>query len=264
MNRHRNRITSVMAMQARDRGTWYVIPWSVLGAGFIIVLCLALLIRMLSGDATPVYTGALAVFYFVMLMTGIGAVIRAFPFAIGFGARRRDYLLGTLVWGGVVCAVSAILLGLLSLIEASVVKNWGVGLHFFHLPFISDGSPLRQFCWSYDHDMACAQSDPSYLRGGLPLSQFWVSFVLLVFMFLLGLLLGSVYQRFGRTGEYVFAGAAFLLLSVFVLLSSYLGWWGAIVGWLALQTAPVLGVWLIPLIAICALASSALLRKATV
>lgn len=258
------RIESVVVMQARDRGTWFVIPWSVLGAGFVIVLFMDLLIRALSGGATPIYTGALAVFYFVILLSGIGAVIRAFPFAVSFGARRRDYLLGTLAMGVAVCAAWAILLGLLSLVEADVIKNWGVGLHFFHLPFFSDGSPLRQFCWSYYQDQACARSDPSYLSGGLPLWQFWVSFVLLLFMYLLGLLLGSIYQRFGRLGEYLFAGIVFLLLSVFVLLSSYLGWWGAIFGWLGQQTAAVLVLWLLPLCAICVLASYALLRKATV
>jgi hypothetical protein len=259
-----NRIASVLVMHARDRVTWFLIPASVLGAGFAIVLLIALSIDLLWGGATPVYTGALAVFYFVMLSGGATPVSGTFPFAVGFGTRRRDYLLGTLAWGVAVCAAWAILLGLLSLIEANVIKNWGVGLHFFHLPFFSDGSPLRQFCWSYYHDRYCAQSDPNYLSGGSPLGQFWVSFALLLFLYLLGLLLGSIYQRFARVGEYVFFGIAFLILSVFLLMSTYWYWWGAIFGWLAQQTAAALGLWLVPLIGCFALASYALLRKATV
>jgi hypothetical protein len=145
-----------------------------------------------------------------------------------------------------------------------VIKNWGMGLHFFHLPFFNDGSPLRQFCWSYYRDMACAQSDHNYFRGGSSLQQFWVYFVLLLFMYLLGLLLGSIYQRFGFVGEYIFFGIAFLFLSVFALLSTYWHWWGTIAGWFAQQTAAALGLWLVPLIAIFALVSYALLRKATV
>ncbi len=81
---------------------------------------------------------------------------------------------------------------------------------------------------------------------------------------LLGLLLGSIYQRFGRTGEFFFFGIVFLLLNVFVLLSSYWQWWGTISGWLVQQTAAALGVWLVPVMAIFVLASYALLRKATV
>jgi hypothetical protein len=259
-----NRIASIMAMHVRDRGTWLIIPWSVLGAGFAICLFITVSIDVLTGGRTPVYTGAVATFYFLMLVVGIGAVLRTYPFAIGFGALRRDFVLGTLATGVVACAVWAILLGLLSFIEADVIKNWALGLHFFHLPFFSDGAPLRQFCWSYYRDRACARSDPNYAGGGVSLQQFWVYFILLLFLYLLGLLLGSIYQRFGRAGEYVLSGIIFLLLSVFVLLSSYWNWWGAIFGWLAQQRAATLGLWLLPFAALFALASYLLLRKATV
>lgn len=259
-----NRTARVMVMHARDRVTWLLGPWIVLGAGFAICLLITLSIDVLFGGTTPVYTGALACIYFVMLIEAIGTVSGTFPFAVGFGTRRRDYLLGTLTWSIAFCACWAIVLGLLSLIEASVIKNWGVGLHFFHLPFFSDGSPLRQFCWSHYHDQACAQSDPNYFGGGSSWQQFWVYFALLLFMYLLGLLVGSIYQRFARTGIYVFLGGAFLLLSAFFLLSSYWSWWGAIFGWLAQQTAAGLAWWLVPLMALFALASYALLRKATV
>jgi hypothetical protein len=248
-------------MHARDRSTWFLGPWIVLGGSFAIVWFIALSIDLLWGGTTPVYTGALACIYIVMVLEGVATVIGTFPFAVGFGTRRRDYLLGTLAMAVAVCAAWAILLGLLSLIEASVIPNWGVGLHFFHIPFFSDGSPLRQFCWA---TYCSAQSDPNYFSGGSPLQQFWVSFVLLLFMYLLGLVLGSIYQRFGRTGEYIFFGVAFLLLSVFLLVSTYWNWWGAIFGWLAQQSAATLGLWLVPLIAFFALASYALLRKATV
>jgi hypothetical protein len=259
-----NRIASVMVMHARDRSTWFLGPWIVLGSSFAIVWFIALSIDLLWGGTTPVYTGALACIYIVMLLEGVATIIGTFPFAVGFGTRRRDYLLGTLAMAVAVCAAWAILLGLLSLIEANVIPNWGVNLHFFHLPFFSDGSPLRQFCWSYYHDRYCAQSDPNYLSGGSPLGQFWVYFALLLFLYLLGLLIGSIYQHFGRTGEFILFGIAFLLLSVFVLVSTYWHWWGAIFGWLAQQSAATLGLWLVPLMACFALVSYVLLRKATV
>ena len=49
-----------------------------------------------------------------------------------------------------------------------------------------------------------------------------------------------------------------------MLLSTYWHWWGTISGWLVQQTAAALGLWLVPVMAIFALASYALLRKATV
>ena len=141
------RIASVIVMQARDWRTWLVGPGIVLGATFVICLLIALCIDVLWKGSIPVYTGAVACLAVVMLAVAIGTVGGTFPFAVGFGRRRSDYLLGTLAWSVAYCACWAVLLGLLSLIEASVIKNWGVGLHFFHLPILSYGSPLRQFCW---------------------------------------------------------------------------------------------------------------------
>src|SRR5579883_988358 len=206
-----NRISSVVVMQARDRVTWIVIPASVLGAGFVIVLLMAVTIDMFTRGATPIYTGAVAVFYFVIAVEAVTALVGTFPFATGFGARRKDYLLGAIAWGAAICAAWAVALGLLSLIKADVIKNWGVGLHFFHLPFFSDSSSLRQFCWSYYRDLACAHADPSYARGAVSLAQFWVYFIFLLFLYEVGLLIGSVYLRFGRVGEFVLFGVVFLL-----------------------------------------------------
>ena len=58
-----------------------------------------------------------------------------------------------------VSAAWAILLWVLSLIEGYLVPNWGVDLHFFHLPYLSNGSPV---------------------------AQLWVFFVVMLLMFFLG------------------------------------------------------------------------------
>jgi ABC-type multidrug transport system fused ATPase/permease subunit len=196
-----------------------------------------------------------------LLTAQMFAISGTFRFAVGFGVRRKDFFLGTLAMAIAVCAIWAILLGLLSLIEANVVKNWGVGLHFFHLPFFSDGAPLRQFCWT----TSCSvQANPNYFSNASPWQQFWVSFALLLFVYLLGLLIGSIYQRFGRTGEYLFFGGAVLLISAFLLMAGAAPWGSTLASWLAQQTAATLGVWLVPPMVCFALASYALLRKATV
>jgi hypothetical protein len=249
-------------MQARDRVSWFVIPGSALGAGFVIVWVIAVLVRLLARPDDEVFTGALAVFFSVMLATGFGMVTGTFPFAVSVGSRRRDYLLGTAGAAAAVCAAWAGALTLLSLVEAKVIKNWGVGLHYFHLPFFSGATPLREFCWT--SDAVCAQADPPYVRGGAPLEQLWFTYIFLLFLFMLGQLLGSVYHRFGRVGIYGALGVTLLLLSLFAVASSLWSWWGAIFGWLGQQTAAGLAWWLLPLAGLFALASYALLRKATV
>ena len=257
-----NRIASVTLMQARDRVSWFVIPASALGAGFVIVWVIDVLVRVLARPNDEVFTGAIAVFYAVMVATGFGMVTGTFPFTVSFGARRRDFLLGTIGAATAVSVAWAVALTALSFVEARVIKNWVVGLHFFHLPFFSGGTPLRVFCWT--SDAVCAQADPIYEQGGAPLQAFWFSFVSLLFLFLLGMLLGSVYQRFGRAGIYLALGVAFLLLTLFVIVSTGWGWWSAIFGWLGQQTIASVAWWLVLPATFFALASYALLRKATV
>lgn len=259
-----NRIISVMAMHARDRMLWLLTPWIALGGGFGIAWCIAFLVGIAGGhsDGFQTFTGALASIYIVILVTGASAVSGPFSFAVGFGTRRRDYFLGTLAMGSVVNAAWAIVLTLLSLIETNLIPNWGVGLHYFHLPFFSDGSALRQMCWT--SNIQCAQSDPNYFSDISPLRQIWVSFALLMFLYLLGVLLGSIYQRFGRTGISILLGVAFPLLTAFLLMSAYWSWWVAISGWLEQQHAATIELWLVPLMACFAIVSYGLLRKAPV
>jgi hypothetical protein len=40
-----NRITRIMVLHARQRGLWFVNPWGVFCAGFVIVWIIALFIR---------------------------------------------------------------------------------------------------------------------------------------------------------------------------------------------------------------------------
>ena len=232
-----NRIASVMVMHSRSRGSWFLTPLFVLSSGFTICLLIALSIHVFWSNNIPVYTGALATIYIVMVNQGAISVTSTFPFAVGFSVRRRDYLLGTLAMAAAVSAAFAILLMLFSLIEINLIPHWGLGLHFFHPPYFSDGSPLQQF---------------------------WVYFVVMLFMYLLGFVPGTIYYRFGRAGMYVFFALAFLLLSFFLLASSYWSWWGNIFGWFVQQGAFGVTWWMLPLMGCFALVSYALLRKATV
>jgi hypothetical protein len=92
------RMASVMVMQAGDWRTWLLGPWIVLGATFVICLLITLSIDLLWRGSIPVYSGAVACIAVVMLAVAIGTVGGTFPFAVGFGTRRSDYLLGTLAW----------------------------------------------------------------------------------------------------------------------------------------------------------------------
>jgi hypothetical protein len=88
--------------------------------------------------------------------------------------------------------------------------------------------------------------------------------VVMVHMYFLGFAIASVYQRFGRTGMYVFFIAAFLLVSVCTYAFTYFNWWGDIFRSLSQYSAFELASWMVLAIAAYALVSYELLRKATV
>ncbi len=228
-----NRIAGVITMHSRDPFSWFLIPGGVMGSSFVINLFIAALL----GGKTPIYTGGLSSLYLTMLFIGFGTVKETFSFAVSFSVRRKDYLLGTAAQAVAVSVVWAILIWLLSLVESHLIQNWGVNLHFFHLPYVNDGSVI---------------------------AQLWTYFTVMVLMFFLGLIPASIYQRFGRYGMYLFFGVIGLVLSVFSLLGTYWNWWETIFNWFAQQPAAVLGLWAAPFITVCVLSSFALLRKATV
>jgi hypothetical protein len=228
-----NSVASVVSMHTTDKNSWFYTPLMVLGASFGINVIIAGLL----GGTTAIYTGGLLSIYVYMLVGGAIVVTRSFPFAIGFSVRRKDYFWGTVTMAVTISAIWAVLISLLSLVEGSLIRNWGVNLHFFHLPYWSDSSIF---------------------------AQFGLFFVEMLLMFFLGFAPASVYQRFGRSGMYIVSGVVLGCFSILSLLSTYWNWWGPIFAWLGQQTPVELTGWMALVAALCALASYGLLRKATV
>ena len=108
-------------------------------------------------------------------------------------------------------------------------------LHYFHLPYLNDGSLIEQLC---------------------------ISFVFIANMYFLGFVTGSIYRRFGRAGTLLFFLIVFLLMSLFWLVWTYLRWWGAFFHWFSQFTAFELALLLLPVTAFYLLVSYLLLRRA--
>ena len=157
-----NRIASVMVMHSRDRLTWFFLPWIVVGSSFTVNVFIALLL----GSKTAIYTGGLSSIYIYMLSVGAITVGGTFPFALGFSTRRRDYFLGTIAQAIAVSAAWAILLWLLSFIEDKLIRNWGVDLHFFHLPYLSNGYRWRIQEGQSEPGQGCYDEDHALIEAG--------------------------------------------------------------------------------------------------
>lgn len=226
-----NAMTGVLKMHYRDKWLWFFVPWIVLLSSFLVNIVVAFFLN------EPIYTGGLASIFISMMVTGIIILIQTFPFALGLSIRRTDYFFGTSLMAIIISAAFALLLFLLSITESKLTENWGLQLHFFHLPYLNDGTAIEQLL---------------------------MYFMLMVHMFYLGFIISSIFRRFGRNGLFVFAAAMFIFYSVCGLLLTYNQWWGSLFTWFAGHTAFEIALWSIPLTALYALLSYLLLRRSTV
>lgn len=227
-----NRIAGIMAIHAKNTFFWFFQPWIIVLSSFAINFIISLAL----GGKVTIYTGGLASIYIFMFIFGIIILSDTFPFAVGFGISRRDYLLGTTATVLTSSVITATLLWLLALIEHSLIKDWDVSLHFFYLPYLNDGTLVEQF---------------------------FVYLLSILHMYLLGFVLGCIYQRFGKSGMYAFFTIATVLISIWAFVSIYLQD-GAVYFALARHSAFELAVYSVPLVVGYALVSYMLLHKATI
>lgn len=225
-----NRVAGIVRTHLTDKWTWIFLPWVILSISFICNV----IIGGMSGD--KIYTGGMASIYVYMFVLGIISIGQTFPFIIGFSVRRKDYFLGTAATITLISIASSFLLLLLGFIETQS-DGWGVNLHFFHLPYLSDG--------------------PIFTRV-------WVLFSIMINVFFSGFAISCIHRKFGSNGLYLF----FIVLSVVITFSSYLitmyGKWKAILDWFAEISVVQLANGLFVLTLIYVGISYLLLRKATV
>ena len=192
-----------------DRLTYLVLPWGVMVFSFLVNLVIAAVV-----PASPhgYYTGGLLTLYVFLLICGTLSMTRSLPFGLMLGVSRRGYYLGT--------ALLVVLLGVsyglgLTILQAieRVTGGWGMGVHFFRVPWIMDG----------------------------PWYQTWLmSFVLLVLFFLYGMWYGLVHRRWSLPGLLAFIAAQILAALVVVVAVSMTHDWHAFGHFFATVTSPAL------------------------
>jgi hypothetical protein len=227
-----NAVRVVLNMHTRGKWLSFFLPC----IGWLIhffVSMIVMFIILLYGGTIAYYPGGLIAICAILFLLGILIVNDTFPFALGFGVRRTDYVLGTTVLAITISAITAIFWLLCSLLELAT-RGWGASLYYFHLPYFSDGSLIEQLL---------------------------AHFMLLANLFFLGFVIGSIYRRLGGIGTLIFYIIVFLLASSFSLVATYLRWWGALFHWFGQYTAFEFALWLIPITAFYLLVSYLLLRR---
>lgn len=225
-----NRTSAVVRMHLRKSINWLLVPVMVLLSSFIINV----IIGALTED--PIYTGGLSSIFVYMMVMGIITFAQTFPFALGMGIRRADYYRGTFATGLLTVLVFSLFLFLMSMTEGKWTNYWGVRLHFFELPFWSDG-PI--------------------------INRLWIPFLLLLNMFAAGILIGTYYRRFNKTGLLIGMLAIVLLGTIASFMIGVYGSWANIFNWLQDQTMAGLALWTVPITLLFSAFSYLLLRRCT-
>ncbi|MFC3803047.1 hypothetical protein [Cohnella sp. GCM10012308] len=227
----RGRMKAVTSTILKDKFSWFLLPWIISGSSFVVNLAIAFFSK------EDITTGGVASLYIYMLAAGIMSVSSTLPFLLGFSVRRSDYFWGTGGVIGLVGVVCAAGLTLLSYIENEWTEGWGVGLYFFHLPYLSEGSAPVQFL---------------------------IYFLLIVFLFYLGFLIACVAKRFGKTGMFILSIAVLAIGTVWSYVMTQQGWWIDLGHWLADRTMLEIAGGTAPLTLLFMAISYALLRRTSV
>ncbi|RED63791.1 hypothetical protein [Cohnella lupini] len=224
-----NRVAGIIRTHLTDRWSWLFLPWIVLLSSFVCNLIIAT-----AGD--EIYTGGLASIFIYMMVIGIVSVGQTFPFLIGFGARRKDYFLGTTATIGIIGIASSFILLLMGYIETRS-EGWGLKLHFFDLPYISDGNVL---------------------------ARVWVLFNFMLHFFFLGFVISCIHRKFGRNGLYILFILSGIIITVSLYLINSYGSWDAIFDWFADISAAQLASGMFVVTLVYVILSYLMLRRATV
>lgn len=239
------RLLSVARLHAANPVTIFGTPALVVGVILIISIVIWWIVRTLTPDDPESvmnvsqgfqYSGAGLWIFVYMMVVAIMAMNSSFALALGFGATRRDYMLGTVLTFVGLSALYAIIYGLLAALEEAT-GGWGLG-----------GAMFTSFITGIDA--------PWWLR------LFHV-FALFLFFFSIGTVFGAIFVRGKATALLLFFAALGLALVGAAALITLTHSWGAFGQFFV--TVGFTGAYALslPVSAVSVVAASLILRRAT-
>lgn len=236
------RIRNVARLHFTNKWQTIGVPWTIMGAIFIVNLSIWWLVSSLvsSADATGAsdglaYNGSVFYIFVYMLIVAIQAISRTFPFALGFSVTRRDFYLGT--------SLAFLLLSLV----------YGAGLTL--LSYIED--------WSNGWGVNGRMFTASYVGIGPAWQRFFVFAVMFLIFFSIGMASATVYVRWKGNGLLIVGATMLVLLVAAIALTTWTQSWGRVGAWFVdAGTVGVVASLMIPTV-IAAVIGYFILRRAT-
>lgn len=235
------RIANVVKLHFTNPTTIVWMPLGILGLIFLLnwLIWLAIYTAASGADRADAtegtqWSGASLFVFVYMLVVAVQAMNLTFPLALGYGATRRDYYLGSALTFVALAAGWSVLLGLLGVVEEAT-NGWGLGGSMFA---------------------------PIYF-GDDPLARVGYVFLLMLFFFFVGAATGAMYVRWKQYGIIgFFAGLGILLVGAVALLVVTDGWAAVGDAFGAIGIGGAYALSLVPT-ALAGVAGFALLRRAT-
>lgn len=208
--------------------------WSMMAVTFGLNL-LSFMANYDPGDGVTT-TGGVASLYGVAIGMAAVSVTQIFPYALGMSVTRREFYLAWSLLAVVQSVVYALVLVLLRAVEQAT-GYWGMGMRYFSLPFMDDANPVLLLL-GYAVPMLVATH--------------------------LGILLGTVYLRWGTTGVLASLTLTITVLGLAAALITWTRQWHAIGRWVLDQPpTALLAGWPVLLAAAFAVGGYTLIRRAT-
>ncbi|MDO7881473.1 ABC transporter permease [Antiquaquibacter soli] len=237
-----HRIWSVVRLNTANPWTTITLPWMILGFIFVINWLIWWIINTAAGPEGMVeavdglqWSGASMFIFVYMMVVAIQSVNLTFALALGYGATRRDFWLGSALTFALLAVMYTVGLTILSVIEEAT-GGWGLGGRMFTAIYFGDsGWTGRAF---------------AYLT-------------LLALGFFFGAAIGAVYVRWKSLGVTVFFAVLSLLIVALVAYLTFTQSWPAVGE--ALVSLGLLGVyaWSYVITVLCAVVGFFILRRAT-
>ncbi|MGR0318947.1 hypothetical protein [Agromyces sp. ZXT2-3] len=203
-------VLRIVRLHTVNPAIFFGVPWLILAGAWAVTMVIALIIAGAVGPLSETETGfeyswAVLSPQWYLIVVGVQAISYTFPFALGFGATRRDYWLGTGLMFALVSVVNAAAIATLLLIERAT-NGWWIGAGMFDA------------LWYVGADWGTA---------------FFSTFALQLLVLFIGAGVTTVYMRWRMRGMMtVLFGAIALILAIIALLT-FTESWESLGAWLA-------------------------------
>lgn len=200
----------IVRLHAVTPSVFFGIPWIILGGALVVMLTIGLITSGAGADQTEVmagmrYSWAVLSPQWYLVAVGVQAVGMTFSFALGFGATRRDFWLGTSLMFGIVSVLNGIAIATLVQVEKAT-EGWWIGIAMF------DALWYGQSGWLVD---------------------FYTTLALQLLVLFIGASVTTVYLRWRMRGMMVLSAAAIVLGLSALAVTTLSGSWPAVVEWFA-------------------------------